>query len=344
MSGKIPAVQGLRGVAALLVLLAHADSLARPPEIVGNFIPSPSAAIGVDVFFVISGFVIAMASQKTGLTWSSFIRNRAMRVLPLYFVCSILALMFYDGLFGGYWNTFLFLPLFDNFAYSNPSHPFGWTIGAEVWFYVLFSFSIALCGRKASIFAASLIAVLVFSTAFYGGNWIFPRFVGSPILFEFAMGIMAFHCSRKINRSVAIAFLVAGPAMMLAGMQALPRLGMHGVIFGDVFFAWVRLIIWGVPSAITFIGVVAFFGNIEIWRPVFWLGEISYSFYMVQPFSHFIMKHYFGFSWIIEWPMFFCLNLFLAYVAHRYIEKPCMNAAKPKQSRSEQSPPLAQES
>lgn len=343
MSGKIPAVQGLRGIAALLVLLAHADSLAKPPELVRSLIPSPSAAIGVDVFFVISGFVITMASQKAGLTWSGFLRNRSLRVLPLYFVCSLLALMFYDGLFSGYWNTFLFLPVFDKFAYSNPAHPFGWTIGAEVWFYALFSLSIALFGSRAQIAAASLIVASVASMTIYDGDWILPRFVGSPILIEFVLGILAYSWLRKIDRSVAIVFMVSGPCMMLLGMQAMPRLGMHGVIFGDVDFAWVRLFVWGVPSAVMFLGVVAFLGDKEIWRPVFWLGEISYSFYMVQPFSHFVMKNYFSFNWVIEWSMFFLLNLFLAYSAHRYIERPCLNAAKSRPKRQELPPPIIQE-
>ncbi|HSY43266.1 MAG TPA: acyltransferase family protein, partial [Candidatus Acidoferrum sp.] len=95
-SNKLEGLQVLRAIAALSVLGCHLkSSMLVPPA---NFFGIPwdatrLGAIGVDIFFVISGFVIAMTGAKLGNDWRAFMSLRVARVVPLYFTLSTYALL-----------------------------------------------------------------------------------------------------------------------------------------------------------------------------------------------------------------------------------------------------------
>lgn len=88
----IPALDGLRGVAILLVLLHHSGVIRREGQSFGGWLYSNIASVGwvgVDLFFVLSGFLIGSILLKSygRQHWiRNFIARRALRVLPLYFV------------------------------------------------------------------------------------------------------------------------------------------------------------------------------------------------------------------------------------------------------------------
>ena len=75
-SHRLSYIQGLRGVSVLLIFLFHADFFFR-----GGF-------VGVDMFFVISGFVMTRMllreniSNEVGINWKKFFYNRARRPIP----------------------------------------------------------------------------------------------------------------------------------------------------------------------------------------------------------------------------------------------------------------------
>ncbi len=78
-------VQVLRGFAAFLVLLAHSvgynERLLDPIFGVGTR--------GVDLFFVISGFVMVLTTSKRPVTPVQFLLNRAIRIVPLYWILTL---------------------------------------------------------------------------------------------------------------------------------------------------------------------------------------------------------------------------------------------------------------
>lgn len=95
--GFIPALDGLRGIAIILVLIHHA-TLYRPDQGVDGWIAilPLSGWWGVDLFFVLSGFLITgilLDSRDSRNYYTSFYARRALRIFPLYYVCLFLGLV-----------------------------------------------------------------------------------------------------------------------------------------------------------------------------------------------------------------------------------------------------------
>lgn len=93
VAGRYYTLDGIRGIAAFIVVTLHA------PALFGER-PFPRAYLAVDLFFMLSGFVIADAYQarlESGMSWSSFMRARLTRLYPLYaagLVLGIIAALF----------------------------------------------------------------------------------------------------------------------------------------------------------------------------------------------------------------------------------------------------------
>ena len=133
----------LRGVAALLVLVEHL------PVAIG-MVCGPGAAVppaiedfpgywGVDLFFVLSGYLIGLTLSKPGTTARSFLLARLARILPLYLVMSILCLAGQAAFSreitaSTLVTTFTLMPLAGDAMNPRPAHLYGWTLCYEMMF------------------------------------------------------------------------------------------------------------------------------------------------------------------------------------------------------------------
>ncbi|RFP65224.1 acyltransferase [Hymenobacter lapidiphilus] len=144
-SAYLPALTGVRAVAAYLVYLHHFNPLQTGPGIEGTLEKIVREFhVGVPVFFVLSGFLIALryagTEQMTVEWWGRYLRNRVARIYPMYFLVTALA-------FAGIWyNTRTFSPgvwllnitflrgFFEGFVYSGVAQ--GWTLTVEECFYL----------------------------------------------------------------------------------------------------------------------------------------------------------------------------------------------------------------
>lgn len=194
---EIGNIQVLRGVAALSVVMFHAQQ-----ELTFRHLPLPLpdlfvGAAGVDVFFAVSGFIILYASAPLfGRTTAvvSFARRRAARIVPLYWLALAICATYtvaYDlpphdrhAIERSLATSMLFFP-----AHGNaPLLTTGWTLNFEMLFYTLFAFALPFGRRRA---VAVLSAVLVA----YGLAGVFdclPEWgsaLSGSILFEFVMGL-----------------------------------------------------------------------------------------------------------------------------------------------------------
>ncbi len=176
---QLARIQMFRALAALMVVFGHAQHHAiLAAEKAGmSFRPShmlPWEA-GVDLFFVISGFIIVHASRglfgQDGAT-RTFMLRRLIRIVPLYWLCAN-AYLLISRQFGsadsqipqdgwGIVASYLFWPV-DLFrdGHARPFYDLGWTLNYEMFFYFVFALSLGLRRQKAVLVVGSLMVAVV---------------------------------------------------------------------------------------------------------------------------------------------------------------------------------------
>lgn len=208
-------IQILRGLAALSVVLYHYGFYL--PLANGSAAARPFAwgGIGVDLFFVISGFIMIVVTKdySSGFSESKkFIINRLSRILPVYYVILLIAF-----LTNGAMSTFHYDEKVINFIsaltltpYMHDTAPMyilsdglfnvRWTLSYEIYFYLAFSVSLLFVKKHIPLilwFAAPIAICFItgesisFSTKGYAFSNVFIEFLTNPILLEFGMGVVA---------------------------------------------------------------------------------------------------------------------------------------------------------
>jgi len=139
------ALDYLRFFAALLVSISH--YLFYYYDL---FIFEYLSIIGVEIFFVLSGFVLApqlliIFNSKCFENLKIFLLRRWIRTIPLYFLVIYLASIFYD--YGSIKNLISYLFYIQNFYVDDSSNffPVAWSLSVEEWFYLIFSITIFIC-------------------------------------------------------------------------------------------------------------------------------------------------------------------------------------------------------
>jgi exopolysaccharide production protein ExoZ len=267
---KLWSIQVLRFVAALVVLNMHAVQrlmdFRGDPGILGH----PATLFGrcgVDLFFVISGLIIAKTAA--GLTASNFIAKRARRILPMYFLAAFPWMLadIAKGTFG--WremiSTGLLWPASD--VITPPSLAVGWTLCFEMLFYMAFALVI---WRKWLAFP--ILGTFLFALLF--GRGAVASFIGNPIILEFLIGVGLAHVPRV---RWAIAGIPIGVAVLVLGAawDWPPFGGVKDFLAGTD--GWFRVATLGVPAALIVWGTLqidAKKGSLTT------LGDASYSIYL----------------------------------------------------------------
>ena len=178
---RIPALDGLRGVAVSLVLAVH---FVRSPDtgvwsIVGRV--ASSGWIGVNLFFVLSGFLITgilLDSRGDRNYFRSFYARRALRILPLYYGLIAFVLLLprmsdlaqwlgasylaeHQGWFWSYTVNWLFVGEATHGLATGADHGFGalWSLAIEEQFYLIWPLVVALVPRRRTLAAIGTIAM-----------------------------------------------------------------------------------------------------------------------------------------------------------------------------------------
>ena len=269
---KLWSLQVLRFVAALMVVYIHAAGatlvFTRSFGLLGQGALRLGCA-GVDIFFVISGFVIT--TTGLGLSPREFLTKRARRILPLYLLMAAFYTATAAATSGVGWrdlvSTWLLWPATDRM--TPPLVDVGWTLCFEALFYG--AFAIVLWRRWAlwPLVGIYLSALLLRSTPV-------TQFVGNPMVLEFLAGVGLALAPRH---RLAIWALPLGAALLIAGAY----LNWLDFSSGGVFMvdgaAWVRAIGVGIPSVLVVAGAL----QVEMKPGVLsYLGDASYSLYLVH--------------------------------------------------------------
>jgi exopolysaccharide production protein ExoZ len=293
---RILSLQILRFIAAAMVVVFHV-ALATSWRPDGRSEPLPpqiALMSGVDVFFVISGFIITrtgpLASPRP--TGVDFFWRRWSRVAPIYFVLSIPPLVWAiaKGTFtwGAAVATFLFWPV-SHGQVVEPLNAFGWTLELEMAFYTVVS--LLLLGgrlRRNAIILGLIGAGLI--VARLELNWTTLRVLTNPLFVEFGAGV-ALSLAWPRLRSLPTWL---GAMLLLGGFAAFPIEALAGV---DVSFSGPRsvagveslrrAVVFGFPAASIVAGGLILEPVVR-GRLAMWLasaGDASYSIYLSQAWS-----------------------------------------------------------
>lgn len=266
---RIATVEQLRGLAALSVAWFHFTN--GNPRFLDEGVLKASGSygwVGVEVFFVISGFIVPLAMYRAGydvLAAPRFVAKRLVRLEPPYLACVVLMILLAYGSswipgFGGQPPAFDpaqlalhvgYLVGFTDYPWLNPVF---WSLAIEFQFYLAIAFLFPLvANRNPWVRLVSLLALLGISLL------PIPETLLFPYLGLFALGLVTFHFYVGWLDRRAYAALLAVFAVGLSVSTSL------------------AIAILSVAAA----AALAFIRSVEL-QPLVWLGTISYSFYLVH--------------------------------------------------------------
>jgi exopolysaccharide production protein ExoZ len=308
---RLAGLDVLRGIAAMAVFVFHIGTT------LDGYTPTNLRALahfliaGVDLFFVISGFVIAYSVRHLdGVADArTFVLRRLWRIAPLLYVMTIAFLLFSsirDREFSQalILNSVTIIPL----IHTPPgewSHalPTAWTLGFELGFYLIVAAVVASSTRW-RLWGIAL-GTIVAGAAI------------SSLMFEFAFGVFAYAIwSRNLLTPTRAVWI-----------------GLAGVVLFLLPLEGERFLISGIPSTLVLIG---FLGFAFTFRPALWLGKISYSLYL----SHLVTFEAIGAiaGHFLPLPaaaiVLVVAGLVIAWLVYEAVEAPSMRLAKRWKTRS----------
>ena len=286
---RIKSVQALRAIAALFVVVAHATALWQDKAGRGAAYIFTGGLSGVDLFFVISGFIILVsgmpfAGKPGGPT--RFFELRLIRLVPIYWLATSLKLalvmvapasVLVNGRPGA-WNilaSYLFIPSANAEGLIVPVLVVGWTLSFEMLFYIIFAIALGIVVNPLVVILPVLILVSLVSLL-HMDAW--PAFtsLANPLLLEFCFGMIVgqLYRSKRLERLpewTGLLLLVASFGYLLTVPAPDP---------------WSRAFGWGIAAACALAGAIVlerrFIGRLA--DAMVLQGEASYSLYLVHGF------------------------------------------------------------
>ena len=313
----VPAVQGLRGIAALSVLMDHFYDMPKGgmydipnPGFLPPIWPWLQSVInvgghGVELFFMISGFLIPASLVRHGLL-SRYFFDRVLRIMPVFVVLHlaiftigpIVGYKFFRGIdLSSYLAIFTANLFFVQDALGLPiAQQNAWTLTYEWAFYIWFALTFSILRAGGRLLAALLILL------------------GGACLLHWP--ITAFFCIGMLFSATGLRFSLRGPTGLVAGLAC--AIAMYASLV--LFHPFVGL----VPGFLLFGMVLAPDSGIgkALCSPALqYVGKISYSLYLVHPFVLFPLQVIglklvaAGFDRWLLWAAFVVLGLAMSLVA-----------------------------
>lgn len=343
---KLQSLQILRGFAALSIVLNH--SLTQVSQ-EGQFLPNEFFAFGVDVFFVISGYIMAYISTAKYTSPTTFITERFLRIFPTYFLFTT-ALAVVSAVSAGllrhtqvspahYLLSIAFIPHLNEATQTmSPLLRPGWTLNMEMYFYAIFALAMAVSYRWRLVITATVIAlVTAVGTVLAPPMQTVLSFYSSSIVLEFAygMGLALLIARRKTAPGDAV--LIAG---MLLAVLAMMAYSAHQTLLP-------RAVGWGLPAALLVWCVLSWDARPRGQHR--WLvlnGDASYSLYLSHIFVISAMRVVWGklhlpvdtlAAMLVFMAMALVATPVCAILVYSGVEKPIMRALRRFRQRDRQS-------
>ncbi|MGN8022251.1 acyltransferase family protein [Phyllobacterium sp. 22229] len=334
-------IQAMRGIAALLVAIIHAlsvpDRMGAAPIVQYFWSIAPA---GVDIFFVISGFIVTSVAAHVGANSTGrnvqvakdFAIKRFVRIYPIYWIALTVFLFAYPTImiFGAenvphmsLWRLYLLLDTNNYLLLA------AWSLAYEIYFYVILTAILLIAPKR--VFAGVAIWGILSACAVILGMMYKPELIWlvptSPLLGEFLLGAFVAYIVQKGFTRWAIAALSIGVLAFIVGAE-----------LNRNIWAWhngFRLLAFGPASALIIYGVTALEVNTGWTFAKAWqrMGDASYSIYLWhQPLfaGIFVFLTYSGLrNYLPIWtllPLSVASIILLGFISYHWLERPIQRA------------------
>jgi peptidoglycan/LPS O-acetylase OafA/YrhL len=333
----IASIQLLRAVAALCIVFLHCT-------IAGDYKIPSTGAFGVDIFFIISGFIIAfIVSTDSGF----FLLKRAIRIIPMYYLATFAAILtvilFSDFMLDSpeltlaiIVKSLLFIPFNENTGF--PVLKQGWTLNYEIFFYLVMFICIITVKNKKYIAAlcAAFLTVFLAALKITSSNIYILNFYLDGLIPEFIYGILLYYCYSLFGTGSGKR--VVNPCLKRAVLIIMVIASFGFLVFSDVcrfYLSSNRNIYYGIPALILTASLLFLEKDIKDNRIIRFgieLGEASYVIYLIHlhivfffsrvVFSKIPIENGSIFIEIIKLIAAFAVTIILGVIVYRFIDKP----------------------
>lgn len=279
---KLNSVQYLRALAIGLVVAYHASELLG--DVRPNYKILEFGQYGVDLFFVISGFIMVVTT-KSDSSPTNFILKRIWRIVPLYWLVTlgyVTILLFVPDLlrsgtldFEYILKSFLFIPSYDP-KFPGLIWPLvipGWSLNYEMYFYAIFAFALLLLAKYRWCVALAILLLLVgFGQAIDTTNPIIITYTNT-LLIEFIFGIIVgtvfLYSNATGTRLLSFSFLLIAVSAVVCAIHGIAI--WRSILCGSISGTILSLLLSFEQSGVSFSNVI-----------VIALGDASYSIYLTH--------------------------------------------------------------
>src|SRR6266702_793883 len=327
---RLNSIRILRAVTATTVVVHHV--LIQDGRVFGEF--------RVDVFFVLSGFVIALALEAGTTSVRDFVVSRLVRIVPLYWLATLLVFfgaLLRPDLFNSttanvpeLLKSLFFIPYRKESGHMFPMLFVGWTLNYEMLFYAASALALWRFRRHVPlVFAAItlLLATLFLITSLAHSNRALVEFLAYDRLLELPLGIAVWF-AWKTGVRIPVALAAPGAVAMYVLMTCIER------AWPDVS----PVVGLGVPTSLLLLSTLSLEGLVvdsALTRGLLYLGDASYATYLSHPFvvegmRKLVPKVVHGFD--VRSPGGVILATVVASVVgcvvYRYVDKPLQRAMR----------------
>ena len=340
---RIPSLDGLRGISIALVLLGHLAGTSGFPVSEGSGSFSAVAALGVRVFFVISGFLITgllldEMARHGRIRIGRFYFRRTLRIFPPYYV--FLAVTLIASALG----AFSLAPgdIAHTVTYTSNYHDerswyigHTWSLSVEEQFYLLWPAVLLLSGVRRGILIAAAVVVISPAVRLFEWNFLPWAAAGVGTRFETVADSIAIGCvlagSRAwLHRSVLYMRALASPLFVVV-----PLLGIAGGLLTDhpqASFA-LGMSLSNLAAVLCLDWAVTFhegcIGQVLNAQPLMFVGWISYSLYLWQQ----LFLNRASDALVNSFPLNLTLAVAAAVGSYILVERPSLQARRAVEAR-----------
>jgi exopolysaccharide production protein ExoZ len=339
---RIVSIQVCRGLAALLVVLAHLHGIEAKYTPTNHLLLFEHGALGVDLFFVISGLVIASVTTGkfgTPVNAGVFLYHRLARIFPIFWIYTTITLI------ARHLN-----PLHTTSDHEHsynivasylliPTHlPMlllqGWTLSYELYFYLVFFLLLLLVPERIAPMLLALWGIAVVALKLHIGLSPLPlvQLLISPSVLEFLAGCILFHIYRRSRLHPAIGILLLAASLLWLATIILYTAHIPGNAYWIIDHPWRRSLLYGTFATLFLFGAIELerTGIIRYLPLLASIGDWSYSIYL----SHALVLALIA-SMIVHLPSYSSSIVLIAliglpavlvvgYLSYNYLERPLL--------------------